>query len=55
MTAAPAPACPLDLVAAEWIRLRSLRSTYLMLLFVAPQLLSGTSQWGAHIANAPAG
>jgi ABC-2 type transport system permease protein len=32
MTTALAPARPRDLVAGEWIKLRSLRSTYLMLL-----------------------
>ena len=32
MTSAPAIARPRDLVAAEWIKLRSLRSTYFMLL-----------------------
>jgi ABC-2 type transport system permease protein len=32
MTAVPTAARPLDLVAAEWIKLRSLRSTYLVLL-----------------------
>ena len=35
MTAAPAAARPRDLVAAEWIKLRSLRSTYLMLVAAA--------------------
>jgi hypothetical protein len=32
MTTAPAPARPSDLVAGEWIKLRSLRSSYFMLL-----------------------
>jgi hypothetical protein len=40
MTAAPALGRPLDLVAAEWIKLRSLRSTYLMLLAAAVTALA---------------
>jgi ABC-2 type transport system permease protein len=35
MTSMPLRARPLDLVAAEWIKLRSLRSTYLVLLTAA--------------------